>query len=167
MSKKEKYKLLLDEELITQEEYDLLMSSAGDEEPQEAEVEAEEQEQVEEVEQTETQEPEVEAEQVAEPETNEVVEEPIDNTEEVKVEPQADGSEAQIQALSNKVEELEKVNTALVSRLEVLEQTLSKLAVEEPKGDDFGISGTGKTVQGVNEQKNEQKNLYKALGYRG
>ena len=105
--------------------------------------------------------------EVAEQEVNEVVEESIDNTEAEKVEPQVNGSEAQIQALTNKVEELEKVNTAMVARLEVLEQTLSKLAVEEPKGEDFGISGTGKTTQGVNEAKNEQKNLYKAMGFRG
>lgn len=165
MSKKEKYKLLLEEELIDQAEYDLLMSIADDDEPQEAEVEAEEEQGSEES--TEIQEPEMEAEQVAEQEVDEVVEESIDNTEAEKVEPQVNGSEAQIQALTNKVEELEKVNTAMVSRLEVLEQTLSKLAVEAPPSEDFGISGTGKTTQGVNEAKNEQKNLYKAMGFRG
>lgn len=166
MTKKEKYKFLLDEELIDQVEYDLLLSNAGDDEPQEAEVEAEEEQVTEEepvAEEEPTQEIEAEGEESANEEVDEVVEEVESDTEE----PQSvNENEAFIQTLQNKIEELEKVNTALSARMDTFEELISKLSVEETPEEDFGVSGMGKTKQGVNEQRDDQEALYKVMGKR-
>ena len=169
---KEKLKFLLEQEVITQEEYDLLFSKLdGDEE-----VEAEKEEvKPEEVETNEEATPEAEEDIELETEAEEVdeeVDEEVEQEVEEEIEPEevpeeVDETAQKLETLSaqyGEIEEIKKTNEALAGRVQVLEELVHNLSVKEDVEDEFGATGTGKTTNGGEPMVDSARGLWSALG---
>lgn len=180
MTLKEKLKFFLDEELIDEAEYQKLVALADDEEVEgeveeenvnEAEVEPEKEEM--EAEQP-SQDPHPEIPDGEEEDVEEIVEEAETETieEEAQESPieQAGEEDALIKEnadLKTKIEEMGKAFDGLVSRLEVVEKTLSGMSIqEEINPEEVGLSGKGKVANGGEAVQDDSKAIKKLLGQR-
>lgn len=195
MDLKEKYKLLLDEELIDQREYDLLMSNMADDtekkdvQANEEEVKADGEEVKEEVKGEEVKakddfhdnidgdKADEGVEEIkAEAKTETLEEEEQESAQEQASEENAllkriEELEAQVKtngANLNEISEVKKTNEALAQRVAVLEDLITKLSVkaDEEEEKDFGASGNGQSVNGGEPSVDKSKGLWHALGGR-